>query len=82
VKIVVRIGPKGELVIPRSVRESVGLHENVKCVLDVKENAIEIRPLSDELDLVDRANCRAKEHGRDIKKLGWIYGDRLYEESS
>jgi len=79
VKIKVRLGPKGQLVIPKVVRESVGLHENASAVLEVKEKAIEIRPL-EASGLVERASRRAVEHGGDIKKLGWIYGDRLYEE--
>jgi AbrB family looped-hinge helix DNA binding protein len=79
VKIKVKLGPKGQLVIPKVVRESVGLRENASAILEVKESAIEIRPL-DSSDLVERSKQRAKEHGGDIKKLGWVYGDRLYEE--
>ena len=78
-KIKVRLGPKGQLVIPKLVRESVGLRENASALLEVKERAIEIRPLDDS-DLVGKAKRRAKAHGGDIRKLGWIYGDRLYEE--
>ena len=31
-------------------------------------------------DLVQRSRERAKKYGGDIRKEGWIYGDRLYEE--
>jgi AbrB family looped-hinge helix DNA binding protein len=79
VKLKVRLGPKGQLVIPKLVRESVGLRENGSALLEVKEKAIEIRPLESS-DLVERAKHRAAKHGGDIKKLGWVYGDRLYEE--
>ena len=78
-KIKVRLGPKGQLVIPKVIRESVGLHENSSAILEVKESAVEIRPL-ESADLVERTRRRAKEHGGDIRKLGWVYGDRLYEE--
>jgi AbrB family looped-hinge helix DNA binding protein len=79
VKIRVRLGPKGQVVIPKVIRESVGLRENSGAILEVKERAIEIRPLESS-DLVEKAKQRAVKHGGDIKKLGWVYGDRLYEE--
>ena len=79
-KIKVRLGPKGQLVIPKPIRESVGLRENTDAILEVKENAIEIRRLDHGPDIVGRAYRRAKEHGGDIEKLGWVYGDRLCEE--
>jgi len=79
VRIKVKLGEKGQLVIPKVVRESVGLRENKPAILEVKEKRIEIRPFPDE-DLVKKAKERAKKYGGDLKKLGWIYGDKLYEE--
>ncbi len=78
-RIKVKLGEKGQLVIPKVVRESVGLRENKPAILEVKEKRIEIRPFPDE-DLVKKAKERAKKYGGDLKKLGWIYGDKLYEE--
>lgn len=78
-RIKVRLGDKGQLVIPKVVRESVGLKENASALLEVKDNVLEIRPLPSG-DLVQRSKERAKRYGGDIKKQGWIYGDRLYEE--
>ena len=78
-KIKVRLGPKGQIVIPKVIRESVGLRENSGALLEVKERSIEIRPLESS-NLVEKAKERAVKHGGDIKKLGWVYGDRLYEE--
>ncbi|MGI0078663.1 MAG: AbrB/MazE/SpoVT family DNA-binding domain-containing protein [Nitrososphaerales archaeon] len=78
-RIKVKLGDKGQLVIPKVVRESIGLRENGSAVLEVKENVIEIRPLSGE-NLVQRSRERAKKYGGDIRKLGWVYGDKLYEE--
>ena len=78
-RIKVRLGDKGQLVIPKVVRESIGLKVNGSALLEVKENVIEIRPLSSE-DLVQRSRERAKKYGGDIRKLGWVYGDKLYEE--
>jgi len=79
VRIKVKLGDKGQLVIPKIVRECVGLKANGSALLEVKDNYIEIRPIS-AVDLVQRSRERAKKYGGDIKKLGWIYGDRLYEE--
>jgi hypothetical protein len=31
-------------------------------------------------DWVENARESARKYGGDIKKLGWIYGDKLYEE--
>lgn len=78
-KIKVRLSEKGQLVIPKVVRESVGLKANKPAILEVREGVVEIRPLSDE-GLVERSRERAKKHGGDLKKLGWVYGDKLYEE--
>ena len=73
----VKLGGKGQLVIPKVVRESVGLRENSTALLEVKERKIEISSISPK-ELVRRMEERAKKHGGDISK--WIYGDRLYEE--
>ena len=78
-RIKVKLGEKGQLVIPKVVRESVGLRENKPAILEVKEKKIEIRPFPEE-DLVKKAGERAKKYGGDLEKLGWIYGDKLYEE--
>ena len=78
-RIKVKLGDKGQLVIPKVVRESVGPKENASALLEVKENVLEIKPLPSG-DLVQRSRERAKRLGGDIKKQGWIYGDRLYEE--
>lgn len=73
----VKLGGKGQLVIPKVVRESIGLRENSQALLEVKEKKVEIRPLPAE-ELVKRMEERAKKHGGDVSK--WIYGDMLYEE--
>ncbi|MEM2897495.1 MAG: AbrB/MazE/SpoVT family DNA-binding domain-containing protein [Candidatus Bathyarchaeia archaeon] len=78
-RIKVKLGEKGQLVIPKVVRESVGLRTNSQAILEVKEKKIEIMPFPEE-NLVDKARNRAKKYGGDLRKLGWIYGDKLYEE--
>ena len=73
----VKLGGKGQLVIPKVVRESVGLLENKPALLEVKDKKIEIKPVL-EGDPAAEAGEIAKKYGGDISK--WIYGDRLYEE--
>ena len=73
----VKLSSKGQVLIPKIVRESVGLRENKTAILEVKDNSIVIRPL-DEGDLVTKAKERARKHGGEVSK--WVYGDRLYEE--
>ena len=73
----VKLGAKGQLVIPKVVRESTGLLENRHAILEVKEKTVEIRPLVQE-DSVEKAREIARKHGGDTSK--WIYGDRLYED--
>ncbi|HZW55826.1 MAG TPA: AbrB/MazE/SpoVT family DNA-binding domain-containing protein [Nitrososphaerales archaeon] len=78
-RIKVKLGDKGQIVIPKVARESIGLKERGGALLEVKEDVIEIRPLPSE-DLVQRSKERAKKYGGDVKKLHWVYGDKLYEE--
>ncbi len=73
----VKLGDKGQLVIPKVVRESIGLKESQPALLEVKNTWIELRPLPTG-DLVRMAAERAKKHGGKVS--GWSYGDRLYEE--
>ncbi|MBI2175735.1 AbrB/MazE/SpoVT family DNA-binding domain-containing protein [Candidatus Woesearchaeota archaeon] len=73
----VKLGGKGQLVIPKVVRESIGLKENSQALLEVKEKTVEIRPLSAD-DIVERAREMARKHGGNVSK--WVYGDRLYDE--
>ena len=73
----VRMNEKGQIVIPKIIRDSVGLFENRDVVLEVRDKKVEIMPFPEE-DLVKKAKERAKRCGVDVSK--WIYGDKLYEE--
>jgi AbrB family looped-hinge helix DNA binding protein len=79
VRIKVRLNRKGQVVIPKVVRESVGLKVDRPAMLEVRENKVEIRPFHEE-NLVKKAKERAKKYGGNIGRLGWVYGDKLYEE--
>lgn len=76
-KVKIKVGSKGQVVIPKVIRESVGIKEEGEVVMEVKEKSVEIRPLPKE-NLAGSWQERAKKHGGDVSK--WIYGDRLYEE--
>ncbi len=76
-RVKVKLSSKGQILIPKVVRESVGLKENKSAMLEVKDDSVVIRPLS-EGDLVARAGQRARMHGGDVSK--WVLGDKLYEE--
>jgi AbrB family looped-hinge helix DNA binding protein len=41
-----RIGKKGIIVIPKKMRESLGLKENMQVILILKENEIILRPFN------------------------------------
>ena len=73
----VKLGEKGQLVIPKVIRESIGLRENTAAILEVKDKKVEIKPFHD-VNILEKAKERARKHGGDTSK--WVYGDRLYEE--
>ncbi|MBI4438541.1 AbrB/MazE/SpoVT family DNA-binding domain-containing protein [Candidatus Woesearchaeota archaeon] len=72
-----KLGDKGQLVIPKVVRDSIGLSPSKHAILEVKNKKIEIRPLTEQ-DVVKAAEDRAKRAGADVSR--WVYGDRIYEE--
>mgnify|MGYP000672150721 CR=1 FL=1 len=77
VRIKVKLGSKGQLVIPKVIRESLGLIENKFVVLEVKDKSIEIKALDE--GIVEKWSEISKREGVDVSK-DIIYGDRLYEE--
>jgi len=77
VRIKVKLGSKGQLVIPKVIRESLGPVENKSVVMEVKDKSLEIKALDERI--VDKWRGIAEREGLDVSK-GLIYGDRLYEE--
>ncbi len=71
-----KLSPKGEVVIPKKIRETLGLVNAEKIILEVKDGVLILRPL--DFDIVKKWAAEAKKHNLDVSKL--IYGDRLYEE--
>ena len=73
-----KLGERGQLVIPKVIRESLGLVENRMVILEVKDKVIEIKPFSAE-EIVERWEKMSEKEGGDVSK-DFIYGDKLYEE--
>lgn len=70
------ISPKGEIVIPKKIRETFGLLHANKITLEVKGNFLILKPIN--FDLVKQWEANAKKYNLDVNTL--IYGDKLYEE--
>lgn len=77
VKFKVRVGSKGQLVIPKIVRSSLGLTENSYVTLEVKDKCVEIKPLQE--DFIAKWDEIRQKEGLDVTKK-MRYGDKLYEE--
>jgi len=77
VRIRKKMGARGQIVIPKIIRESLGLVENKEVVIEVKDKKIEILPSAE--NIAEEWKKIAEKEGVDVKKK-LIYGDRLYEE--
>jgi len=77
VRIKVKLGSKGQLVIPKVIRESLGLVEDQFVVLDVTDKSLRIESLDG--NIVEKWKRIAESEGLDVSR-DLVYGDRLYEE--
>jgi len=73
-----KMGVRGQIVIPKAIRESLGFGENKTILIEVEDKIIRLRPIRGE-DIVASWAALAKQEGTDVTK-NWVYGDRLYEE--
>lgn len=78
VNVLIKMGPKGQIVIPKFVRDSLGLLENKPVVLEVLDKKAFLK-LSEGEGIVSRWESQAKHAKLDVSKK-WVYGDKLYEE--
>jgi AbrB family looped-hinge helix DNA binding protein len=76
VRIKVKLGSKGQVVIPKIIRDSVGLVENEPAIMEVKGGVVEIRPIKD-IDVIKKWEEKARKDKVNVSK--WIYGDKLYK---
>lgn len=72
----VKMSSKGEIVIPKKVREQMGLAKDSEIILEVKDKIIELK--SQKKDIVKEMEEHAKKANVDVSK--WIMGDELYKE--
>jgi len=72
------IGAKGEIVIPKKIREQLGLVKERKVILEVKDKVIYLHTPSDGEEVVKEWEGLAKKYK--FKASDLIYGDKLYEE--
>jgi len=77
VRVKIKVGSRGQLVIPKVIRESLGLSENKHVVLEVRDKTLEIKTLDE--GIVKKWKEIAEREGLDVSKE-LVYGDRLYEE--
>lgn len=77
VRVKIKVGSRGQLVIPKVIRESLGFSGNKYIILEVKDKTLEIKTLDD--GIVNKWKEIAEREGLDVSKE-LVYGDRLYEE--
>ena len=75
-KLKVRVGPKGQIVIPKSVRDSLGIKPNDILLVDLDDSkatleAIHANPLEVLAEI-------ARTYG--VKSSELVWGDKLYEK--
>ena len=71
-----RLGTKGEIVIPKKIREHLGFSRDSPVLLEIKDKTIHIKAMAD--DIVKNWEERAKKSKVNVST--WVYGDKLYEE--
>lgn len=76
-KLKVKVGPKGQIVIPKAIREKIGINPSDVVLLDIEgERAVVETIRWDPLEKISEISRRV---GAKSSELVW--GDRLYEES-
>ena len=73
----VKVGSRGQIVIPKILRDNFGIFENSEVLIEADEDGIRIKPVR--TDIVERWEEIARKEGVDVKK-DLLYGDKLYEE--
>ena len=74
----IKLGSKGEFVIPKKIRETFGFKEKQNIILTIKEDKIELSPEKGKEVLESWKEIASKE-GTNVRNK-FIYGDKLYEE--
>ena len=75
-KLKVKVGPKGQIVIPKHIRDSLGIKPSDIVLIDVKDGKAILEGIhEDPLGVLAEI---AQVHG--VKSSELLWGDRLYEE--
>jgi len=69
VRLKVRVGPKGQIVIPKAIRERLGIEPGKLLLIDEKDGKIVIER-SDVYELVSWLKENRKKIARDVYKFG------------
>jgi len=75
-KMKVKVGPKGQIVIPKSVRDSLGIKPNDLVLVDVDYGKATLEAMSQNPLEVLAEIART----RGVKSSELVWGDKLYEE--
>lgn len=75
-KLKVKVGPKGQIVIPKSIRDVLGIKPNDLVLVDVEGGKATLEGIHENpLEVLAEI---ARLHG--VKSSELVWGDRLYEE--
>ena len=73
-----KVGARGQIVIPKIIRESLGITQNKTVVLSIEEKKLIVIPSVEE-DILKRWEENSKKRGCNVSK-DMVYGDKLFEE--
>ena len=73
-----KVGARGQIVIPKVIREHLGIAENKTLLLEVEEKSLRISPARGN-DILTSWTEIAKREGSNVTK-NYTYGDKLYED--
>ena len=74
----VELSKRGEIVIPKKVRDSIGWKPHKRLTMEWKGKEIVLRPATGGEDIIKWFEDTAKRINADVSK--WKTGDALYEE--
>ena len=73
-----KVGARGQIVIPKVIRENLGIVENRTVILELDQKALKLTPESGS-DIAKRWEEIAKKEGINVSRK-ITYGNKLYED--
>lgn len=80
VKLRVKVGPKGQIVIPKIFREAYRIREGGYAILEPEEDGLKIRGVAPPEEVIEWIRERRKRIGGKQARLGELLGVSLEEE--